>query len=478
MVKKVINNPSNFAYKFRIYPDDKQKELIETGFRLNRDVYNFLVSVDIQAKEDAVLSYLQSKYATTITVQKDRKYTNYYDGDEKLDLKLETDLKAYVKKYRTDNKTWFVAQSNPHKNIKGAYRKFLDYISLDVDRFEYKKKVSSNIINGAIESFKSANDKFKKGSGFPKYKSYRDSDQSSNQQIDNSDITIDVIESHENKSQSNYKCKLSIPKIENLDLIVHRQDFFGSTIKKITFSRNSLGEYYVSFAVNKPETIKPEKAPITYENSVGIDSNIGNLTLPDRILNMNKIMDDYNAQLKKLNRAISFKVGSKKGEAKSKGWLRLNKKICKIQALIARKRDYRNHHLAIDILNNTSDTIIFEKLHINGGMTKRTKNETVREKQNTKNKRSMRRNILDMGWYDLQQKVLKKSEKTDRNILFIDPAYTSKTCNNCGHVNKDLTLKDRNCTCPKCGVSYNRDENAAKNIKDKYFKVGVYQEVL
>jgi putative transposase len=90
----------------------------------------------------------------------------------------------------------------------------------------------------------------------------------------------------------------------------------------------------------------------------------------------------------------------------------------------------------------------------------------------------MRRNILDMGWYDLQQKVLKKSEKTDRNVLFIDPAYTSKTCNNCGHVNMDLTLKDRNCTCPKCGVSYNRDENAAKNIKDKYFKVGVYQEVL
>jgi hypothetical protein len=159
-----IDYPQNFAYKFRIYPDKKQKELIELGFRLNRDVYNFLVSDDIKKNEEAVLAYLENKYKTTITVQNVKKYTHYFNNGVKIDLKLETGLKPFVKKYRTDNKTWFVAQSNPNKGIIGAYRKFLDYTLLEDKKlyFEYKSKVSSHIINGAIESFKNANDKFKK----------------------------------------------------------------------------------------------------------------------------------------------------------------------------------------------------------------------------------------------------------------------------------------------------------------------------
>jgi transposase len=35
-------------------------------------------------------------------------------------------------------------------------------------------------------------------------------------------------------------------------------------------------------------------------------------------------------------------------------------------------------------------------------------------------------------------------------------------------------LKDRIWICPNCGKEIKRDENSSKNIKDKYFKVGVY----
>ena len=37
-------------------------------------------------------------------------------------------------------------------------------------------------------------------------------------------------------------------------------------------------------------------------------------------------------------------------------------------------------------------------------------------------------------------------------------------CDNCGYIKEDLKLSNRNVTCPRCGQTYDRDINAAKNI--------------
>ena len=37
-------------------------------------------------------------------------------------------------------------------------------------------------------------------------------------------------------------------------------------------------------------------------------------------------------------------------------------------------------------------------------------------------------------------------------------------CSNCGFINKNLTLKDRQWVCPKCKSAHDRDINAAQNI--------------
>jgi len=53
-----------------------------------------------------------------------------------------------------------------------------------------------------------------------------------------------------------------------------------------------------------------------------------------------------------------------------------------------------------------------------------------------------------------------------KNILRIGRfAPSSKTCSCCGHINKELTLKDREWTCPKCNSVLDRDKNASINIK-------------
>ena len=48
---------------------------------------------------------------------------------------------------------------------------------------------------------------------------------------------------------------------------------------------------------------------------------------------------------------------------------------------------------------------------------------------------------------------------------------SSKTCNICGYVNKDLTISDRSWICPRCGTEHQRDENAAKNLRDVANKI-------
>lgn len=52
-------------------------------------------------------------------------------------------------------------------------------------------------------------------------------------------------------------------------------------------------------------------------------------------------------------------------------------------------------------------------------------------------------------------------------LVIADRWYpSSKTCHVCGHVKKDLTLKDRTYVCPICGNTMDRDYQAALNLED------------
>ncbi|MFB2938431.1 zinc ribbon domain-containing protein, partial [Aerosakkonemataceae cyanobacterium BLCC-F154] len=46
-----------------------------------------------------------------------------------------------------------------------------------------------------------------------------------------------------------------------------------------------------------------------------------------------------------------------------------------------------------------------------------------------------------------------------------------KLCNCCKHKNDSLTLKDREWTCPVCKIHHDRDENAAKNLREEGIKI-------
>jgi len=65
------------------------------------------------------------------------------------------------------------------------------------------------------------------------------------------------------------------------------------------------------------------------------------------------------------------------------------------------------------------------------------------------------------------QRLHDKAASAGRVVVLVDPRGTSKTCSGCGYRFEGLTLKDRHVDCPACGLSLDRDRNAAINILNR-----------
>ena len=101
------------------------------------------------------------------------------------------------------------------------------------------------------------------------------------------------------------------------------------------------------------------------------------------------------------------------------------------------------------------DTICLEDLNITG------------MKQN----HNLAKSIQSASWGEFVRQLQYKSEWYGKNVVFIgqyDPS--SKLCHNCGYINKDLKLSDREWICPECGTKHDRDVNAAINIRNIAFE--------
>jgi putative transposase len=74
------------------------------------------------------------------------------------------------------------------------------------------------------------------------------------------------------------------------------------------------------------------------------------------------------------------------------------------------------------------------------------------------------KSIHDAAWSQFADLIRCKAAWADRRYVAVNPAYTSQDCSECGHRKTDLTLSDRMCHCPNCGLVLDRDLNAARNI--------------
>jgi putative transposase len=81
-------------------------------------------------------------------------------------------------------------------------------------------------------------------------------------------------------------------------------------------------------------------------------------------------------------------------------------------------------------------------------------------------KTRMAKSVLDAGWYMLKMQLQRKGEHAGRSVEVVDEAYTTRACSNCGQLTGPRGLRQlvvRQWSC-ECGVTHDRDVNAAKNI--------------
>ena len=79
--------------------------------------------------------------------------------------------------------------------------------------------------------------------------------------------------------------------------------------------------------------------------------------------------------------------------------------------------------------------------------------------------RHLARHISDAGWGIVLAQLKYKTDWCGSLLERADRFYpSSKTCSGCGTVKAKLSLSERVFTCEACGLSLDRDENAARNL--------------
>jgi len=184
--------------------------------------------------------------------------------------------------------------------------------------------------------------------------------------------------------------------------------------------------------------------PLT-ERAIGIDVGIASLlTLSDgRKIDNPKWYQDAQDELRRKQRALARAV---------KGSNNRKKRLLEVQRLqehIANQRKDFFDKLVYQLVNDY-DLIALEDLQI--------KNMVKNEK--------LSKSILDAGWGYFRQRLIDKAAQVGKHVVIVDPRYTSKSCSNCGTIFDELPLSQRWVNCD-CGMSMDRDHNAAINILNR-----------
>ena len=228
-------------------------------------------------------------------------------------------------------------------------------------------------------------------------------------------------------------------KLDRVPYTFFKHRVFHGKIVCITLKRNACGDYWLCITTDFTDT---EPLPATGE-SVGADFGMKDafltLSIGEKIQSPQPLKQSLN-QLRTLNKSLSRK---KKG---SNGWWRCVRQLARLYRRSAHQRKDFHWKLAT-YLCKKFDVIVLETLNLDGM------------------KRLWGRKVSDLAFYQFVEILKYKCIKHKRHFVQIEQwKATTKPCSDCGHHNENLSLSDRQWTCPECGSHHDRDINAAINI--------------
>ena len=221
--------------------------------------------------------------------------------------------------------------------------------------------------------------------------------------------------------------------------LFHQHRAWHGNVRYIQILRDSVGTYWLYVVT---DDASKEVLPATGE-SVGAD-----FGMKDAFLTLNtgekiqhpQFLKQSLKELRNLNKSLSRKA---KG---SGNWWRAIHDLARLYRKVADQRRDWQWKLATDLCRRFG-LIATETLNLDGM------------------KRLWGRKVSDLAFYEFVEILSFKSVKHNRYFRQVGQwTATTKPCSDCGYKNENLSLSDRQWTCPNCGSHHDRDVNAAINI--------------
>ena len=242
--------------------------------------------------------------------------------------------------------------------------------------------------------------------------------------------------------------KLYLGKIGRIKIAYHRK--LQGMLKTCTVKMTLTGKWYVTITC---DSVPREQLPPS-GLQVGIDVGLKAFaTLSDGNTIQNpRFFKIEERALAKAQRKLAKQAKGSKQRRNAK------KVVAKIHERIHNRREDFSHQESRKIVNKYG-TICAEDLDIQSMLQK----PTIIVNGIVKDATAIHRSINDAAWNSFHNKTAYKAENAGRLFVKSNPRGTSQDCYGCGKpVPKDLGTRIHN--CPHCGLTLDRDLNAALNI--------------
>lgn len=222
--------------------------------------------------------------------------------------------------------------------------------------------------------------------------------------------------------------------------------------KNVTVSCKN-GRWFVSI-----QTEREVEQTVAQGNAVGIDMGIARFaTLSDGTFYAP--LNSFKRHEQALRRAQQTMSRKKKY---SNNWKKAKVRVQRIHAQIVNTR--------MDFLHKTSNTIsknhamvCMEDLQVRY-MSRSATGTIETSGKNVRAKSGLNKSILDQGWSEFRRQLGYKLAWQGAQLIVVPPKNTSRTCPNCGHVDRENRRTQARFECVKCGFEENADVVGAINI--------------
>ena len=203
------------------------------------------------------------------------------------------------------------------------------------------------------------------------------------------------------------------------------------------------GKFYLHTTCEVPDTEPGRRAEQLSEDILGVDLGITNIATDS---------DGETYEGKALNELRKTREKTRVS-LQSKGTRSAKRVLKRISGRERTTTRITNHTIAKALVakaKQESKAICLEEL------------KGIRQTTNKRLRRSQRGLHNRWSFHQLRMYIAYKAERQGVQVLYVPPAYTSKTCSCCKHVGK---RNGEAFNCTNCGYSGHSDHNAAENIR-------------